>query len=144
MSYIVSCGECGTLNKLDPQNLNHAVCGRCKHRLSAEDLRHPLVLSDSNAEKILGAESRPVLVDFWAEWCAPCRKMLPVLEQFAASQDRIAVAKIDTQSNRYFPRQFNVKAIPTLILFEQGREVKRISGAMPLKNLRRQFSPWLS
>ena len=89
----------------------------------------PVVVSDSDFdEKVLQAE-QPVLVDFWAEWCAPCRALGPVIESLAADYDgRVTVAKVDVDSNQQIAQQFGIRSIPTVMLFDQGKLVDTFVG----------------
>ena len=89
------------------------------------------VTDGSFAQDVLGANV-PVLVDFWAEWCAPCRMIAPVLEQIGAERgDALKIAKIDVDANPRVPMQYGVQGIPTLILFKGGEPVERIVGFLP-------------
>jgi thioredoxin 1 len=87
-------------------------------------------LTDDNfADEVQGAD-RPMLVDFWAEWCQPCKFIAPVIEQLAAQHgDRLRVAKLDIQANPTTPQRFNIMAIPALLLFKGGRPVMQLSGS---------------
>ncbi len=87
-----------------------------------------ITASDTSFEEIIGAE-KPVLVDFWAEWCGPCRMVGPILEEVAAEQDTISIAKLNVDENPQSAMQYDVMSIPTLILFQEGVEKKRLVGA---------------
>lgn len=95
-------------------------------------------------EKVVNAEGA-VLVDFWAPWCGPCRRLAPILEEVAAEMgDRLTVLKLNTDENPRTPGQFGVMSIPTLILFKDGKEVDRIIGVMPKNQLQAQLETLLA
>ena len=87
-----------------------------------------ITASDTSFEEIISAD-KPVLVDFWAEWCGPCRMVGPILEEMAAEQDTISVAKLNVDENPQSAMQYDVMSIPTLIVFQDGVEKKRLVGA---------------
>ncbi len=90
-----------------------------------------LTISDQNFQDVISGD-RPVLVDFWAEWCGPCRLVAPHLEALAAENpDKLTVAKLNIDDNPQSPASYGVMSIPTLILFKNGQEVQRIVGARP-------------
>ncbi|MGQ9568115.1 MAG: thioredoxin [Anaerolineae bacterium] len=94
-------------------------------------------------EVVLGAEL-PVLVDFWAPWCMPCRMLAPTVEEIAREyRGRLIVAKMNTDENPATPGKFGIMGIPTLILFKNGQEVDRVVGVRPKQALLKQFAPHL-
>lgn len=96
---------------------------------------HTVEITDANWEAEVTQSERPVLVDFWAEWCAPCRAIAPLLEEIAAEQKGLlTVGKFDIESNT-FGERYQIFSIPTLILFVKGQEVERIVGALPKEKI---------
>lgn len=88
-----------------------------------------ITLSEENFKKTVGG-GKPVLVDFWASWCGPCLRVAPILDELAAEQDDVTIAKLNVDDNQGLAFQFNVMSIPTFILFENGQEKDRMMGAM--------------
>jgi thioredoxin 1 len=93
--------------------------------------------------EVLESET-PVLVDFWAPWCGPCRVVAPVLEEIAGERDDIRIVKLNVDDNQQTAAQFGILAIPTMVLFRNGAEAKRIQGAMPKKRLEAELEPALA
>jgi thioredoxin 1 len=92
----------------------------------------------------LTTAEKPVLADFWAEWCGPCRMMTPVLKQLAQEwKDRIIVVKVNTEEKQHLAQQYGISAIPAMILFKNGVETHRVSGAMPLAQLKAELERFL-
>jgi thioredoxin 1 len=103
-----------------------------------------VTLTDSTFTETI-AGNRPVLVDFWAEWCGPCRMVAPVLDEIAGEHsDKITVGKLNIDENPQAPASFDVMSIPTLILFQDGVEKKRIVGARPKHQLVAELAEYLS
>jgi thioredoxin 1 len=100
-------------------------------------------VTDESFEAAVIRSDKPVLLDFWAPWCGPCRMMEPVLEEIATEHPSIAVAKLNVDENPATAQKYDVLSIPTLLLFENGAVVKKLVGAMPKKRLTDELAPWL-
>ncbi len=101
-------------------------------------------LSDANFDEEISSSSEPVLVDFWAEWCGPCKMIAPVLEEIASEKaDSLRIAKLNVDEAQNVARRFEVMSIPTLILFKDGQPVKRVVGAKPKQALLDDLSEFI-
>lgn len=139
MDSVVTCPNCNAKNRLrQPPAGQVPVCGRC-----GNPLPWLTTASDADFGSALAAPV-PVLVDFWAPWCAPCRMVAPVLEQLAAEQrGKLKVVKLNVDDNPATAEQFSVRSIPTLILFEGGAPRETIIGALPKQALLQKLGPYL-
>lgn len=105
----------------------------------------PVPISDATFEQEVLKADKPVLVDFWATWCGPCRMIAPVLEQIAAEKgEQLKIAKLDVDANPVSAGRFGVRAIPTMIVFKDGREAQRIVGYMPKERLLQTLSAYMT
>ena len=98
----------------------------------------------TNFDQFIQTHDKPILADFWAEWCGPCKMMAPILKSLAHDwKDKITVIKVNTEEKQHLAQRFNITAIPTMILFQNGAEKHRISGATPLAQLKNELSGFL-
>ena len=101
-------------------------------------------VTDTNFQAEVLENDQPVLVDFWAPWCGPCRVVAPVLEEIAGERDDLRIVKLNTDENPQVASQYQVLSIPTLILFKNGEAVKKVIGAYPKKRLEAELEPVLA
>jgi len=126
----LSCPFCATLNRVDLARVDaRPKCGQCGRPLL---LDRPLAVTDQTFDRLIGDAEVPVFVDFYADWCGPCKVIAPILDDIARERmGELLVLKLDTDRNPGTMTRFGVRGIPTLILFAHGAEVARLTGAVP-------------
>ena len=126
----IACAHCSATNRVPAKRLGEdPTCGRCGQALLTGA---PVELNDANFDAVVSKTDLPVVVDFWAPWCGPCRMMAPAFEQAAAQlKGRALLVKVNSDDNPHTASRFAIRSIPTLVKLDHGRELSRRSGALP-------------
>jgi thioredoxin 2 len=135
---IIKCPSCQKLNRLPPNRMaEKPICGTCKSSL----LLGSIEVDEMSLKEIINESKLPVIVDFWAPWCGPCKMFAPTFQDSAIQYgEKILHLKLDTEANPAISQQFNIQSIPTLIIFKNGSEVERIFGALSPAELNQLIS----
>ena len=135
---LIKCPNCQKFNRLPLERINEKpICGACKSSLALGAIE----ADQASLKEILTQSKLPVIVDFWAPWCGPCKMFAPTFQASAAKYgEQILHVKLDTEANPAISQQYNIRSIPTLAIFKNGSEVERISGALPPAQLEQLIS----
>jgi len=135
---IIMCPHCAGLNRVPDEKLTKQVtCGKCKESLFPGK---PIEMTGEQFTRALQKSDQPLVVDFWAPWCGPCQGFAPTFAQAASNfEPRARFIKINTENEQQVANQFGIRSIPTLAVFQSGKELTRLAGAMDYGN----FSQWL-
>ncbi|AMG44749.1 thioredoxin TrxC [Achromobacter ruhlandii] len=139
VSVQIVCPHCQSINRVPTAKMDaHPNCGRCQRPLFTGE---PIELTTATFSRHVERNDIPLLVDFWAPWCGPCKMMAPQFQQAARLlEPKVRVAKVDTEAEPQLAAQFGIRSIPTLALFQNGREVARQAGAMGVQDIVRWVS----
>ena len=135
----IVCPACAAVNRVPPHKLgDRPLCGKCRTGLITGQ---PINAADQNFRRYIEKSDLPLVVDFWATWCGPCQQFAPVFSQVAAEMaNRAVFLKLDTEANQATAANYQIRSIPTLMIFHRGKEVARLAGALP----KAQFEQWLT
>jgi thioredoxin 2 len=143
---IVRCPSCGVGNRVPRAKIDQGlepVCGRCKAPLRV--VTKPIAVTDASFSEDVERSPLPVLVDAWAAWCGPCRMIAPIIDELAAEMaGRVRVVKLNVDENPATAARFDLRSIPTLLVFKAGREVDRIVGVQPKSEISRRLEPLIA
>ncbi|HEY4911014.1 MAG TPA: thioredoxin, partial [Methylomirabilota bacterium] len=145
---VIRCPACGVANRVPRDKIDKGlepVCGRCKTPLPVSIDTRPVTVTDATFSAEVERSPVPVLVDAWAAWCGPCKMIAPVIDELAAEMaGRVRMAKLNVDENPLTAARFDLRSIPTLLLFKGGREADRIVGVQPKSVISRRLERLLA
>jgi thioredoxin len=134
----VACPRCTAVNRVPDERLkDDPVCGKCGQPLLPGE---PVSLTEANFDAVVGKTELPVVVDFWAAWCGPCRAMHPILDQLATERDDLRVVGVDVEANQATAAKYGVLSMPTFLVFRHGRPVLQLVGSRPRRRLEEELA----
>lgn len=146
-NYIIRCTACGTKNKIPKDKAGVAgKCGKCGALLNTDDLlvAKPIVVTDIDFDDLVLKSPLPVLLDCWAPWCGPCKMIGPVMEQLAEQwQGRVRICKLNVDENQKISAMFQIRSIPTMLIFDSGKLQNTLVGALPKQQILRAMAQFL-
>ncbi len=145
-SIIVTCSQCNTKNRIPENRIkDNPVCGKCKTPLPKIPVfKRPVVVTDATFDDEVLSHPGPVLLDFWASWCAPCGAMAPVMERLAGRYSgRVKITKLNVDQNPITAAKYNVLSLPTLLFINSGKVVGTAAGALPEKEIEDKMKYYL-
>jgi len=139
----VVCPFCNAVNRIPNNKMSQGpACGKCHKAIFTGKA---VKLSSDNFRKFISKNELPVVVDFWAPWCGPCKMMAPAFEQTAAAlSTRATLAKLNTEDEPNIGGQYNIRSIPTMVIFKNGKEIARQSGAMSANDIQSWVSGYVN
>ena len=139
---IITCQNCGAKNRVSLDLSKQAVCGKCKTPLIISS--SPIIINDGNFADEIEKSKIPVLLDFWATWCPPCKMIAPIIDALAKEMSgKAKIGKLDVDQNPITAGRFHVQSIPTLIIFKYGKEVDRMVGSQSKEAMLRRLQPFI-
>ncbi|MCJ7773799.1 MAG: thioredoxin TrxC, partial [Desulfobacterales bacterium] len=142
-SIIIKCANCGTKNRIPKDRVNDSpVCGKCHILFPPVKLvDHPVDITDQSFEDEIVKFPGTVLLDCWAPWCGPCKSIAPILEQLAKEYaGKVKIAKLNVDQNPQTASRFNIKSIPTMMLFKNGKVLNTLVGALPKSEIEKHIA----